>query len=215
MIPKHEDLGDLVTTETEWYRPIYAYWEEEDKELFEEENGVAFCVVDRSSGMFDSGRAIWGFAKLKPFSLIAEENDGIKHIETDWTNDELRNFIGIRFNNGDLWDSRNLKEVCHVEGLVIHSYADGEEIKNCPVYIDETDRCISLDTEDKTRCIGFIKENNLCNVCMKRQDKIKAGKLRECKYCSSTYHSTRSCELNPKVIAEKERIDAIVRRVNA
>jgi len=201
MIQKHEDLGDLVTTETEWYRVVYGWWDEEDKELFEEENGVVFCVVDRSSGMFDSGRAIWGFSKRRPLENLIEENGEVVHKEEMWHG----KYLGIRFANNELieynplWDDE--KELDWFDSLIIKICNEGR----CNGIINmEGDRC------DKKQ---YYYDKGFCATCKKYDDKVKAGKLRECKHCTSTYHSTRSCELNPKVIAEKERIDAIVRRM--
>ena len=200
MIQKHEDLGDLVTTETEWYRPIYAYWEEEDKELFEEENGVVFCVVDRSSGMFDSGRAIWGFSKRRPLESLVEEYGNPTHREEKWNG----KYLGLKFPKSK-W-------------LIEFDTYDEEEMKvieSLPLVICNEGRCNGIinmkgDRSDKRQ---YYYDKGFCATCKKYDDKVKAGKLHECKHCTSTYHSTRSCELNPKVIAEKERIDAIVRRM--
>ena len=189
MIPKHEDLGDLVTTETEWYRPLYSYWEKEDLNKFEEENGVVFCVVDRSSGMFNSGCAIWGFSKHRPLESLIEENGKVLHKEEKWHG----KYLGIRFTTDEL--------------IEFHPYGDEEEIKiikSLPLVVCNSGRCKGIINMEGDRCKGKQYHEEFCAPCKKYDDKVKAGKLRECKYCLSTFHSTQSCKQNPKVI-EKER----------
>ena len=88
MIPRHEDLGDLTTTDTEWYRPLYSYWEKEDLYKFEEENGVAFCVVER-----DGYSVTWGFSKHRPLESLIEENGNPTHREEKWSG----KYLGLKF----------------------------------------------------------------------------------------------------------------------
>ena len=191
MIPTHEDLGHLVTTETEWYRPVYSYWEEEDKQAFQEEHGVAFCVVEQAS---EYGGCTWGFSKLRPLeSLIAEYGNPI-HREEKWNG----KYLGLKFPKN--------------EWLIdFQPYGDEEEtkiIESLPLVVCNHGRCNGIANMEGDRCTGREYHGKFCATCKKYNDKVKAGKLRECKYCTSTYHSTQSCKQNPKVIAAEAEAEA-------
>ena len=197
MIQKHKDLGDLTTTNTEWYRPLYSRWEQKDLDKFEEENGVVFCVVEQSGGY--GGTCVWGFSKLRPLESLIKENGKVLHKEEKWNG----KYLGIRFDNDEIIKYQP-------------NYNDEKELDyfdNLSLVICNVGRCEGIINMEGDRCDKRQHTGNFCATCKKYNDKVKTGKLRECKYCSSTYHSTRSCELNPKVIAEKERFDAILRRM--
>jgi hypothetical protein len=197
MIQKHKDLGDLTTTNTEWYRPLYSHWKQKDLDKFEEENGVVFCVVEQNGGY--GGTCVWGFSKRRPLESLIKENGKVLHKEEKWNG----KYLGIRFSN---------EKVIKYEP----NYNDEKELDyfdNLPLVICNVGRCEGIINMEGDRCDKGQYVEGFCSTCKKYNDKVKAGKLRECKYCSSTYHSTRSCEQNPKVIAEKERIDAILRRM--
>ena len=117
MIPKHEDLGHIVTTDTEWFRPVAGWWEEEDKRAFEDEHGVAFCVVEQAS---EYGDCTWGFSKAKPYDVITEENGDAEVILVCWGFD-----TAIRFANG----SEIVKQI---------HWPDNDHL---PIEYDETSRC--------------------------------------------------------------------------
>jgi len=190
LIPEHEDLGDLVTTETEWYRPLYSHWEEEDLDKFQEENGVAFCVVEQGYPW------TWGFSKLRPLQSLIEEYGNPIHREEKWNG----KYLGLEFPK-----SKYLIE--------FYSYGDKEEdkiIESLPLVICNDGRCNGIINMEGDRCNKRNHEGGFCATCKKYNDKVKAGKLRECKYCSSTYHSTRSCELNPKVIEVNAKTEALI-----
>jgi len=189
VIPEHEDLGYLVATDTEWYRPVIDWWEEEDKRAFEDEHGVAFCVVEQSGGY--GGTCVWGFRKHKPYDLVVKENGDVLYIEEKWHG----KYLGIRFSNGELIE---YDEWC---------IPDRDSI---PVVINDDGRCEGVINMEGDRCKGRQYHGEFCAGCKKYDDKVKAGKLRECKYCSSTYHSTRSCEQNPKVIEKNAKREAWV-----
>jgi len=177
MIPKHEHLGDLVTTDTEWYRPM-ADWLDDDelaalrREMLEHDAG--FGVVEQGYP------CVWGFIKDKPYDLIAEENGGAVKVVESW-----RGRKHIEFANGMIWSSR---------------WEEWPDVSHLPVVIDNDGRCEGVINMEGDRCNKPQWKTDFCATCQKYDDKVKAGKLRECKYCSSTYHATQSCEQNPKVI---------------
>ena len=186
MIPKHEDLGNLVTTDTEWYRPLYSHWEDEDLYKFQEENGVAFCVVER-----DGYSVTWGFSKCRSLESLIEEYGNPIHREEKWNG----KYLGLKFPK-----SKYLIE--------FYSYGDKEEdkiIESLPLVICNDGRCEGIINMEGDRCDKRQHAGDFCATCKKYNDKVKAGKLRECKYCSSTFHSTQSCKQNPKVI--KKEVD--------
>ncbi len=187
MIPKHEDLGNLVTTPTTWHRRVHAYWSDEDKLAFEEAHGVAFCVVDRDSW---STAALWGFEKRRPLESLIEEYGNPIHREEKWNG----KYLGLKFPK-----SKYLIE--------FYSYGDKEDkiIESLPLVICNDGRCNGIVNMAGERCDKrqYHCHEGLCATCKKYDDKVKAGKLRECKYCSSTFHSTQSCKQNPKVIKKE------------
>ena len=185
MIPKHEDLGNLVTTDTEWYRPLYSYWEDEDLYKFQEENGVAFDVVER--GVYS---VTWGFSKNRPLESLIEEFGNPTHREEKWSG----KYLGLKFPKS--------------KGLIEFVTYDEEEMKvieSLPLVICNDGRCNGIVNMAGKRCDKrqYHYDEGLCATCKKYDDKVKAGKLRECKYCSSTFHSTQSCKQNPKVIKKE------------
>lgn len=195
MIQEHEDLGDLITTDTEWYRPLYSYWEEEDLDKFQEENGVVFCVVEQGFP------CTWGFSKPRPLQSLIEEYGSPIHKEEKWSG----KYLGVKFSKSE-WL------------IEFYPYGDEEESKiidSLPLVICNDGRCNGIINMEGDRCDKrqHHYDEGFCANCKKYNDKVKAGKLRECKYCSSTYHSTRSCELNPKMIAQKERFDALIKNM--
>ena len=177
MIPKHKNLGNLVTTETEWQRPVIGWWEEEDKQAFGEQHGVAFCVIEQGYP------CTWGFAKIRPLESLIEENGEVLHIEETWDG----RYLGTRFNNNE---------------LIEYGWLD-DDIDSIPVVIDDDGRCEGVINMEGDRCDKRQWKTNFCATCQKYDDKVKAGKLKECEYCLSTYHSTRSCEQNPRVIEKR------------
>jgi len=182
MIPNHKNLGNLVTTDTEWYRVVNGWWEEEDKKAFEEENNVVFCVVEQGFP------CTWGFSKLRPLESLIEEYGNPIHREEKWNG----KYLGLKFPKSEWlikFDTYDEKEI--------------EVIESLPLVICNKGRCKGVINMEGDRCDKREHEGGFCATCKKYNDKVKAGKLRECKYCSSTYHSTRSCELNPKMIANK------------
>jgi len=190
MIQKHKDLGDLTTTSTEWYRPLYSHWEQKDIDKFEEENGVAFCVVEQGFPV------TWGFAKLRPLESLIEENGKVLHKEEKWNG----KYLGIRFDNNEIIKY----EPNYDNATELHYF------NNLSLVICNDGRCEGIINMEGDRCDKRQHAGDFCATCKKYNDKVKAGKLRKCKYCSSTYHSTRSCELNPKVIEVNTKREALI-----
>ena len=191
MIPKHEDLGKLVTTDTEWYRPLYSHWKGEELDKFEEENNVDFCVVER-----DGCSVTWGFSKRRPLESLIEQYGNPTHKEEKWTG----RYLGLKFPK-----NKYLIEFYSSDD------AEAKVIESLPLVICNEGRCNGIINMEGDRCDKKDYDGKFCATCKKYNDKAKAGKLRECKYCKSTYHSTRSCEQNPKVIAKQEEMNAILR----
>jgi len=187
MIPDHEDLGNLVTTDIEWYRPLHGYWEEEELQEFMEGNNVLFNVVDRDY----NGCCIWGFSKSRPIDSLIEENGMYLHIEKMWHG----KYLGTRFSNDKLiefeWRLRELED----------------EYDTIKIVVSNEGRCNGIIDMEGNRCEKNQYDYDLgfCATCKKYDAKVKAGKLKECKYCTSTYHSSRSCEQNPKVIEKRTK----------
>jgi hypothetical protein len=193
VIPKHEYLGDLVTTDTEWYRPMVEWLDKDEMTSFQQEMGEQhkawFGVVEQGWP-----NCTWGFSKTRPLGNLIEENGEVLHIEETWDG----RYLGTRFNNDE---------------LIEYGWLD-DDMDSIPVVIDNDGRCEGVINMEGDRCDKRQWKTNFCATCQKYDDKVKAGKLRKCKYCSSTYHSTRSCEQNPKVIEKNAKREAWVAQFN-
>jgi len=151
MIPKHEDLGDLVTTPTTWHRRVHGWWTDEDKFAFEETHGVAFRVVDRDNW---STAALWGFEKSRPLESLIEENGEMTHREETWKGRDL----GITFANG--------------VSLHYNAWDDEEEsrlIDALPVEVCNVGRCEGIIKGN--RCETKPRTGDFCSPCKKRNSK--------------------------------------------
>ena len=93
MIPKHEHLGNLVTTDTEWYRPmLYRIDDDEMASLEQEMRGH-----DAWFGVIQQGfPCVWGFIKDKPYEMVVEENGEAVTLLVCWGSD-----TEVRFANGE------------------------------------------------------------------------------------------------------------------
>ena len=161
---------------------------------FEEAHGVAFCVVDRDSW---STAALWGFEKRGPLESLIEENGEMIYREETWKGRDL----GITFANG--------------VSLHYNAWDDEEEsrlVDALPVKVCNAGRCEGIIDMDGNRCETKPRTGDFCGPCKKYNDKVKAGKLRKCKYCLSTFHSTQKCKQNPKVIAADKAFEEQIKR---
>ena len=196
MIPKHEDLGNLVTTDTKWYRPIKLNRSEEKWNALEkwcQDNNYYRDVIGYGNIILDGGHMEWAVFENKPYDLIAEENGGAIKVIKHWKGNE-----SIEFANGEEWSGYDWPDVSHL-----------------PIETDNEGRCDGIIDMEGNRCNKRQYHENFCATCKKYNDKVKAGKLRECEYCSSTYHATQSCEQNPKMIERNALLEAMILKSKA
>ena len=117
MIPEHEYLGDLVTTDTGWYRPMaYRLDDDEWGSLKQEmrKHDASDCVIEQGYS------PVWAFVKHKPYELVVEENGDAETVLICWGSE-----TEVRFANG-----KEIVEQGH--------WPDSDHL---PIEYDETYRC--------------------------------------------------------------------------
>lgn len=185
---KNYCLGKLEETYDGWKREALVELTDFFIESYENENNCVFQVIEQYP------TCKWGFFKKKTLEELESDNGKAIYFSRKWTGQEL----GILFENGS-----------------IIPYDIEECLGKMPIQTCFEGRCkgiVEYQRENKTgRCEKRKYNGDFCATCAKYEQKKKEGKLRNCKYCDSTYHSTRSCIQNPKVIEEEERFQRILR----